>query len=82
MEIFTDVYICAAKFKSYRPQEPFFPFQLGTDSLENFFSLLRATHNTGSLDTHKASIIQQRFSGQSVSKKSLMDVKIRYCTGF
>ena len=51
METFRDVYICAAKFKYYRPQETFFPFRLGTDSLENFFSLLRATHNSGSLDT-------------------------------
>ena len=50
MDTFRDVYICAAKYKEDKPEEPLYVTSLGTDGEENNFNLLRATHNSGSLD--------------------------------
>ena len=50
MVTFRDVYICATKYKEDKPEEPYIT-SLGTDGEENYyFNLLRATHNSGSLD--------------------------------
>ena len=50
METFRYVFICAAKYKSFKPEEPLYVVTLGTDDLENSFNHLRGTHNSGSMD--------------------------------
>ena len=50
METFKDICVCAAKYKTWKPGEPFLVVSLGTDSLENYFCVLRSLHNNGMMD--------------------------------
>ena len=50
METFKDIYVWAAKYKTWKPDEPFLVASLGTDSLENYFSILRSLHKNGMMD--------------------------------
>ena len=50
-ETFRDKYVCVAKLKYADPTKPVMLKEMANDSIEKFFSMLRATHNSGMLDS-------------------------------
>ena len=50
VETCRDIYITAMKYKEVCPDKPLYLTLVGTDALENFFKLSRATHNCNTMD--------------------------------